>query len=63
MPDKLRSRFEGEIKETLARDPYGHGSVPIRDEQDRREATVAGVIIVYYVSQVVMIVTAVRLVY
>jgi mRNA-degrading endonuclease RelE of RelBE toxin-antitoxin system len=58
-----RSRFESEMKETLGRDPYGHGSTQIGRERDRREATVASVIVVYYVSQAVMVVTAVKLVY
>ncbi|MEO3751032.1 hypothetical protein [Streptomyces sp. B6B3] len=63
MPTDLRTRFEGEIKKTLGRDPYGHGSASISGEKDRREATVAGVIVVYYVSRTVMIVTAVKLVF
>lgn len=63
MPRNLRARFDTEITRTLGRDPYGHGSAPITGEKDRREATIAGVITVYYVSQAVMVVTAVKLVY
>jgi hypothetical protein len=63
MPSELRSRFETEMRETLGHDPYGHGSTPIGKDRDRREATVADVIVVYYVSQSVMVVTAVKLVY
>jgi hypothetical protein len=51
------------MKLTLGRDPYGLGSTQVGGERDRREATVAGVIVVYYVSQSVMVITAVRLVY
>lgn len=60
MPRAARARFEREMARTLGADPYGHGSVSIRGDADRREATIAGVIVVYYVSRAVMVVTAVR---
>lgn len=63
MPRETRSHFEREIARTLGRDPYGHGSTAIRGDKDRREATIAGAFVVYYVSQSVMVVTAVKLVY
>lgn len=42
--------------------PYGGGSVPIGSDKDRREATVKGVFVGYYVSQAVLVVTAVQIV-
>jgi hypothetical protein len=49
--------------ERLAADPYGHDSTPVKDVADRREATVSGVVIRYYVSDTVLTVTVVRIVY
>ncbi|MFI7277310.1 hypothetical protein ACL02R_27500 [Streptomyces sp. MS19] len=57
-----RTLFESEMSATLGRDPYGHGSCPVGKERDRREATVAGAFVVYYVSHPVMVVTAVKIV-
>lgn len=54
--------FRNEMARTLGRDPYGHGSTAVKSEHDRREATVAGAIVLYYVSGSVLIVTVVRLV-
>ncbi|MEU9762603.1 hypothetical protein [Streptomyces sp. NPDC047985] len=54
--------FRNEMARTLGRDPYGHGSTAVKSERDRREATVAGAIVLYYVSGSVLIVTVVRLV-
>ncbi|MFJ2114269.1 MULTISPECIES: hypothetical protein [unclassified Streptomyces] len=47
---------------TLGLDPYGHGSTPVKGEHDRRESTVSGAIVLYYVSRSVLTVTVVRLV-
>ncbi|MGW2087987.1 hypothetical protein [Streptomyces sp. NPDC001880] len=55
-------RFRAEMARTLGLDPYGHGSSAVKNEHDRREATVAGAIVLYYVSGTVLIVTVVRLV-
>ncbi|MQS38323.1 hypothetical protein [Streptomyces katsurahamanus] len=54
--------FKAEMGRTLGRDPYGHGSHALGGEKDRRQAIVAGVIVVYYVAQSALQVTAVRLV-
>ncbi|MEU1087236.1 hypothetical protein ACFYPN_26075 [Streptomyces sp. NPDC005576] len=54
--------FRAEMARTLGRAPYGHGSTAVKDERDRREATVAGAIVLYYVSGSVLTVTVVRLV-
>ncbi|MFD3489819.1 hypothetical protein ACFWWB_04510 [Streptomyces sp. NPDC058690] len=54
--------FRDEMARTLGRDPYGHGSSAVKSEHDRREATVLGAIVLYYVSGSVLTVTVVRLV-
>lgn len=54
--------FRDEMARTLGQDPYGHGSSAVKSEHDRREATVAGAIVLYYVSGTVLVVTVVRLV-
>ncbi|MER5769881.1 hypothetical protein [Streptomyces sp. NPDC001985] len=57
-----RKRFE-EGMAVVSRDPYGCGSSPVRDDRDRRDATVARVaFITYLVSESVVTVTVVRLV-
>lgn len=56
--DEFRAAMDG----TIGRDPYGHGSTTVRGEKDRREATVLGAIVLYYVSGSVLTVTVVRLV-
>ncbi|GAA0495572.1 hypothetical protein GCM10010361_71190 [Streptomyces olivaceiscleroticus] len=62
MDTSLRTRFDAGMRR-LADDPYGHGSAAIDKERERREATVAGVVIRYYVSESVLTVTVVRIVY
>lgn len=62
MSPELRARFDGAMR-ALAADPYGGGSAPIRGERDRRDVTVAGVAVRYYVSRSVLTVTVVRLVF
>ncbi|MFD7922494.1 hypothetical protein ACFV3R_25120 [Streptomyces sp. NPDC059740] len=62
MPAAVRAPFDAGMTR-LAGDPYAHGSTPIKGEQDRREATVAGVVIRYYVAKAVLMVTVVRIVY
>ncbi|MCX5380377.1 hypothetical protein [Streptomyces sp. NBC_00091] len=57
-----RDRFEATMKATIGSDPYGHGSDQVGKDRDRREATVAGAIIRYYVSGLVLTVTVVRLI-
>ncbi|WP_431357634.1 hypothetical protein [Streptomyces lydicus] len=47
----------------LAADPYGHGSTPVKADADRREATVSGAVVRYYVSNAVLTVTVVHVVY
>ncbi|WP_328887838.1 hypothetical protein [Streptomyces sp. NBC_00316] len=54
--------FRDEMARTLGHDPYGHGSSAVKSEHDRREATVLGAIVLYYVSGSVLTVTVVRLV-
>ncbi|MFI6644775.1 hypothetical protein [Streptomyces sp. NPDC050504] len=55
-------RFRAELERTLGADPYGHGSSQVGSDRDRREATVTGVIIRYYVSGSVFTNTVVRVV-
>ncbi|MFD9907976.1 hypothetical protein [Streptomyces sp. NPDC059063] len=55
-------QFRTAMERTLGRDPYGHGSTAVDEERDRREATVGGAIVLYYVSGSVLTVTVVRLV-
>ncbi|QCX77460.1 hypothetical protein C9F11_19045 [Streptomyces sp. YIM 121038] len=55
-------QFRAAMERTLGRDPYGHGSAAVDQERDRREATVGGAIVLYYVSGSVLTVTVVRLV-
>jgi hypothetical protein len=54
--------FRGAMERTIGQDPYGHGSTPVKGERDRCEATILGVIVLYYVSGSVLTVTVVRLV-
>ncbi|MEV1047980.1 hypothetical protein [Streptomyces sp. NPDC049916] len=54
--------FRDEMGRTLGREPYGHASSAVKSERDRREATVCGAIVLYYVSRSVLTVTVVRLV-
>ncbi|MFF1299887.1 MULTISPECIES: hypothetical protein [unclassified Streptomyces] len=54
--------FRDVMERTIGRDPYGYGSAAVRDDRDRREATVLGAIALYYVSGSVLTVTVVRLV-
>ncbi|ANW22662.1 hypothetical protein BB341_28245 (plasmid) [Streptomyces clavuligerus] len=54
--------FRAAMERTLGRDPYGHRSRAVNGEKDRRQAVVAGALVVYYVSQTVLRVTAVRLI-
>ncbi|MCM2392571.1 hypothetical protein [Streptomyces albipurpureus] len=54
--------FKSTMNRTLGRDPYGHRSHAVGGEKDRRQVIVAGVIVVYYVAQSVLKVTAVRLI-
>lgn len=63
MDAALRTRFDSGMRTLLIPDPYGHGSAPIGRDDDRREATVSGVVIRYYVSRSVLTVTVVRVVY
>ncbi|ALU94646.1 MULTISPECIES: hypothetical protein [Streptomyces] len=54
--------FRDAMVRTLGDEPYGHASSAVKSERDRREATVAGAIVLYYVSRSVLTVTVVRLV-
>ncbi|MFD3904275.1 hypothetical protein HXS80_19170 [Streptomyces sp. CB04723] len=54
--------FQDAMARTLGAEPYGHASSAVKRERDRREATVAGAIVLYYVSRSVLTVTVVRLV-
>ncbi|WP_217624115.1 hypothetical protein [Streptomyces sp. TRM64462] len=63
MEPALRTRFDAGMRTLLIPDPYGHGSAPIDRDEDRREATVSGVVIRYYVSHSVLTVTVVRVVF
>ncbi|WP_053161051.1 type II toxin-antitoxin system RelE/ParE family toxin [Streptomyces caatingaensis] len=62
MDPSLRARFDRAMR-LVADHPYGCGSAPIGREKDRREATVADVLIRYYVSRSVLTLTIVRVVY
>lgn len=60
-PDRRRE-FDTAMKRTIGADPYGHGSVAIRGEKDRREATVANAFVVFYVARGALTVTAVKII-
>ncbi|MCS0635072.1 hypothetical protein NX801_05245 [Streptomyces sp. LP05-1] len=62
MPRALRDTFDAGLRR-LAAEPYGLGSTPVKGDPDRREATVGGVVVRYYVSASVLTVTVVRAVY
>ncbi|MGA4953770.1 hypothetical protein [Streptomyces lydicamycinicus] len=62
MPRALRTAFDSGMQR-LAADPYGHHSTPVKADADRREATISGVVVRYYVSNAVLTVTVVRVVY
>ncbi|MFI7099256.1 hypothetical protein ACIBK8_07835 [Streptomyces sp. NPDC050161] len=62
MPRTLKNAFDTGMQ-SLASDPYGHESAPVKADDDRREATVRGVVVRYYVSATVLTVTVVRVVY
>ncbi|MEV1009537.1 hypothetical protein [Streptomyces sp. NPDC049881] len=61
VPDRRRTRFLKTLGSTVARDPYGHRSTSVGGDRDRRDATVEGIIIRYYVSGSVLTITIVRL--
>ncbi|MER6913896.1 hypothetical protein ABT354_19675 [Streptomyces sp. NPDC000594] len=64
MDATYRQRFDTEMQRSLGRNPYGHGSSPVRrgQEEHHRQITVAGSIVQYYVSDAVAVVTAVQVV-
>jgi hypothetical protein len=63
LPERRRHELDDAMRRTLAQDPYSHGSTEAKPgEKDYREATVAGMIVVYYVSASVLTVTAVQLI-
>jgi len=62
MPPAQRSAFDAGMLD-LAAAPYGMGSAPVKDDPDRREATVSDVVVRYYVSNAVLTVTVVRVIY
>nr|WTA00187.1 hypothetical protein OH820_35130 [Streptomyces sp. NBC_00857] len=62
MSTSLRTRFDTGMRRIVG-DPYGRGSAPIDKDDDRRQAVVVDVLIRYYVSQDVLVVTVVRAVY
>nr|WP_208298782.1 hypothetical protein [Streptomyces liangshanensis] len=62
MPRALQTVFDAGMRR-LAADPYGLGSTPVKADTDRRDATVGGVVVRYYVSAAVLVVTVVRVVY
>ncbi|MFR9723734.1 hypothetical protein ACL02R_10245 [Streptomyces sp. MS19] len=59
---RRRGEFETAMERTIAKDPYGHGSVAVGGDRDRREAAVASAIVRYVVSGAVLTVTVVRLI-
>ncbi|MFI6586458.1 hypothetical protein [Embleya sp. NPDC050493] len=58
--DARRREIKSTADRTIGRDPYGHGSTPVRGNRDRREATVAGAIFLYEVSAGVLVVSVLR---
>ncbi|GGV31179.1 hypothetical protein GCM10010277_14670 [Streptomyces longisporoflavus] len=54
--------FKAAVERTLGVDPYGHGSIALGKDADRREATIHGVFLRYYVSGSILTVTVVRLI-
>lgn len=63
MEPAVRADFERAMDKTIGADPYGHGSTAIKGDPDYREVTIADMFVVYYVSQAVLTVTAVRIVH
>ncbi|MFJ4770850.1 hypothetical protein ACIP88_17345 [Streptomyces uncialis] len=63
MPRSVRTDFEGAMRKTLGRDPYGHGSEPMKSrEPDRRIATVHAAVVRYQVTTgLVLMVTALEI--
>ncbi|MFD5321422.1 hypothetical protein [Streptomyces sp. NPDC127098] len=57
-----RREFDTAMSSTIGTNPYGHGSTAIRGAKDRREATVAGAFVVYYVAGAALTITAVKLI-
>ncbi|MFC9067949.1 MULTISPECIES: hypothetical protein [Streptomyces] len=57
-----RAEFDQAMAGTIGTDPYGHGSNAIGGEKDRREATVAGAFVVYYVAGGALTITAVKVI-
>ncbi|WP_403491561.1 hypothetical protein [Streptomyces caniferus] len=62
MPRALRITFDSGMQR-LAADPYGHHFIPVKADADRREATVSGAVVRYYVSNAVLTVTFVRVIH
>ncbi|MFE9387587.1 hypothetical protein ACFYMO_30865 [Streptomyces sp. NPDC007025] len=62
MPPALRASFDVGMRD-LSAAPYGLGSAPVKDDPDRREATISDVVVRYYVSTAVLTVTVVRVIY
>ncbi|WP_235618843.1 hypothetical protein [Embleya scabrispora] len=52
--------FKSTVDSTIGNDPYGHGSSQVGSDRDRRDATIAGVVIRYDVSGSVLAVSVTR---
>ncbi|ONK09294.1 hypothetical protein [Streptomyces sp. MP131-18] len=63
LPKDRRQALDEAMSRTIGHDPYGHGSnAPKKGERDYRQAVVADMLVVYYVSASVLTVTAVKLI-
>ncbi|WP_439673756.1 hypothetical protein [Embleya sp. MST-111070] len=52
-----RSAIKRQIESTVGRDPYGHGSSPIRGNKERRSTSLSSVVFEYEVSASVLTIT------
>ncbi|MFD4830642.1 hypothetical protein ACFWPV_12430 [Streptomyces uncialis] len=64
MDRTYRQRFDTQMNSKLGQNPYGHGSSPVKrgQEEHRRQITIAGSIVQYYIGDQVAVVTAVQIV-
>ncbi|MFE5669027.1 hypothetical protein ACFQ7W_34540 [Streptomyces niveus] len=61
-PARCRATFDTGVRRPAA-DPYGQGSTPVKADADRREASVSEVVVRFYISASVLMVSVVRVVH
>ncbi|MFE5841802.1 hypothetical protein ACFQ7N_09155 [Streptomyces niveus] len=59
MPRALQATFDTGVRR-LAADPYGQGSTPVKADADRREVSVSEVVVRFYISASVLMVSVVH---